>query len=376
MKKENEENNEAKFDFGALNKKINKFSEYGSLINDSKLTVIKDWIGTGNYTLNAQISGSIYGGIPTGKITIFSGENSTGKTFIALSTAAQAQRQGYGVVWIDTEGALITNTTENFGIQPDTFRYESLNTVESLSKYLKNLLEELKTIKQTGVDPKVLIVVDSLGNLSTTKEMDDINSGAGKVDMTRAKQLKALFRVITSDLSYLQIPLLAINHVYSTLSMYGGNEQSGGSGSKFASSTILEFTKAKLKDDVEQVGIIITSKITKSRFTKANIRAKLHIRFDKGMNPYVGLQDYFDWETVGIESGKVNNGEFEPAKAGRGFAVKILDKTIPKKKIFTSEDFNREQLDLFEKVMKPIFSFDTTIDDTILFLDKIEEDDE
>jgi len=368
------------FDFADFNKKIDKYSDYGSLIDENDLASIDEWISTGNYILNAQISGSIYGGVPSGKITIFSGENSTGKTFVALSTAAEAQKMGYGIVWIDTEAALTKETTSNFGIDPKKFRYEAINTVEKLNTYISNLLSQLKEAKQSGQDPKIMVIIDSLGNLSTTKEVDDALSGSEKVDMTRAKKLKALFRIITSDLAYLQIPLIAINHVYATMSMYGGNEQSGGSGSKFAGSTLLEFFKSKLKDaSGEQNGIIVTSRIKKSRFVKANIVAKIQIRFDKGMNPYVGLHDYFDWETVGIDSGKIEKGEFIYAKSGRGYAIEHLNKVIQKSnpsQLFCSEVFSKDQLDRFEKVIKPIFSFEHSVDDAIDFIDNLENDDE
>lgn len=338
-----------------------------SVLSQSPFAKVEDWISTGNHILNAQISGSIFKGIPTGRVTTFSGPTSTGKTFLALNCASQAQKQGYTVFWLDTEGALTLDGALKFGIDPEKLNHVSINTVEDTNTYIKNLLDLLLKAKDEGKEiPKIMLVLDSLGNLSTEKEMSDTASGSDKADMTRAKMIRKLFRVITADLAILQIPFIVINHTYEAVgSFISQTVMSGGGGILYNSSLTLQFTKAQLKESSgEKVGIIITSKITKSRFTKENIPAKFQIRFDRGMNPYCGLDAYFDWENIGIISGKyISDTECEAKESSQFFAVRHLKKNVRKNKIFTSEVFTEDVLKKLDEKIKPVFGFNSSIDD-------------
>jgi len=337
-----------------------------SILSQSPFAKVDEWISTGNYLLNAQISASIFKGIPTGRVTTFSGPTSTGKTFLALNCASQAQKQGYTVFWLDTEGALTLDGALKFGIDPEKLNHVSINTVEDTNTYIKNLLNLLLKAKEEGKEtPKIMLVLDSLGNLSTDKEMEDTASGSGKADMTRAKMIRKLFRVITADLAILQIPFIVINHTYEAVgSFISQTVMSGGGGILYNSSLTLQFTKAQLKETSgEKVGIIITSKVTKSRFTKENIPIKLQIRFDRGMNRYVGLTNYSDWENIGIASGKLEGDVFKASDSSLYFAVKHLNKNIRKTKIFTSEVFTQEILQKLESKMAPVFGFNAAMDD-------------
>ena len=366
-----------KFELSELENGLKNLAK-SSILSQSPFAKVEDFISTGNYLLNAQISASIFKGIPTGRVTTFSGPTSTGKTFLALNCASQAQKQGYNVFWLDTEGALTLDGALKFGIDPEKLNHVSINTVEDTNTYIKNLLDLLLKAKEEGKEiPRIMLVLDSLGNLSTEKEMSDTASGSDKADMTRAKMIRKLFRVITADLAILQIPFIVINHTYESVgSFISQTVMSGGGGILYNSSLTLQFTRAQLKESSgEKVGIIITSKVTKSRFTKENIPIKLQLRFDRGMNPYVGLDAYFDWENIGIISGKyISDTECEMKDSSLNFAVKHLKKNIRKTKIFTGEVFTDEVLQKLEVKMAPVFGFNSSMDDDFVLLSELISD--
>lgn len=294
---------------------------YGSLLSNDDYLTTSDWISTGSYTLNALISSSLFKGIPSGKVTVFSGESASGKTLLALNTCREAIKKGYMVLWCDTENAIEKEQVKSLGIDPKMFRHQrfSTNTIEELTTYLVNVfakLKELKNSKKSSENKKIMIVIDSIGQLPSQKEMLDSLSGSDKVDMTRAKMLKRLFRVITSDIAYLDIPVLMINHIYANVgSFIGGNVQSGGSGPMFSASIIVEFSKAQLKmdeDSSKRTGTIVTAKLIKGRFSTVGAKKKIHISFKNGVNPYIGLQSFMNpefYERTGIGFGKIDKSD-------------------------------------------------------------------
>ena len=305
----------------------------------------------------------------------FSNHN-TGKTYVALNVAANAQKEGYHIIWLDTENALTMKDAVNLGVDPTKLLHVPINTVEKVINYISKMLDIFKhNLEKNIPNPKIMIILDSMGNLSTTKEMEDSVSMSDKKDMTRPAQLKRMFRVITSDLGLLQIPMIVINHIYDVIGAYmPTKEVGGGSGGKYNASTMLMFSKGKLKDSAKKnIGIILTSKIKKSRFTKGNIEARIHISFDKGMNPYIGLDNYLDWENIGVFPGKYENGDIITSSKPRGFAVRHLKKTIPASKLFTPEVFNQETLEKIDEKIKPIFSFEQDTNYNVL-LDDIDDD--
>src|SRR5574343_7471 len=358
------------FSFADLTKGLKQFSHDSVLLSvDSDSISINEFIDTGNYLLNAQISGDIYGGIPAGKVTMVSGPSGTGKTYFCLNAARSAQIMGYNIFWIDTERALDTDSLDRFGIKKDTFSYNPLSEINSVTSLLTNMCKMLiETKKKEGEVPKILVVLDSLGNLHSTKESEDSIKSAQKQDMTRPKELKKLFRIVMNDLGKLKIPMIITNHVYSKQDMFGGYEISGGTGSIFNASTIIMLTKAKLKDSNQATtGIVVTSKIHKSRFTKAGIDVKFHISFYTGMNPYVGLYEYCDWETCGIEIGKYDpkKDEFTASSTGRTVAVKHLGGNVATNKLFTPEVFTPEVLEMLRPVVKSVFELPPVNSDNI-----------
>lgn len=356
------------FSFLSLDKELSKIPgfETGSILAENSFSEVDEWISTGNYLLNAQISGSLFGGIPNTRSLGVMGDPGTGKSFFCLNVVREAQKQGYDVVYCDTEGAIDKSSAANFGIDLNKVRYQPIQTVSQFQTFVANLLDLVKKAKTAGDNPKILLVLDSLGMLSTDKELNDAMKGHNAADMgAKAKELRKLFRVITLDLTAAKIPLICTNHVYAGGGYIPTKESSGGDGPIFAMSAVAFLSKAQLKDGSgTKTGIIVTSNLKKSRFTVPEV-VKFHISFSNGMNPYVGLQDYVTWESCGIERGKfeeIKNAEgkkemiFKPNSTSTRWGVKHLGKTVASTELFTPEVFTQEVLQQLDvNVIQPKF---------------------
>ena len=359
----------SEFSFLDLDKELSKISgfETGSVLAENSFSEVDEWIPTGNYLLNAQLSGSLFGGIPNTRSLGLMGDPGTGKSFVCLNVVREAQKKGYDVIYCDTEGAIDKSTATKFGIDQYKVRYQPIKTVTEFQTFVSNLLNLVKKAKEGGSSPKILLILDSLGMLSTDKELADAVAGKNAADMgAKAKELRKLFRVITLDLTAARIPLICTNHVYAGGGFFPTKESSGGDGPIFAMSVISFLSKAQLKEgnSTTKTGIIVTSNLKKSRFTIPE-PVKFHISFANGMNPYVGLQDFVSWEACGIERGKleeVKNKDgvkelvFTPNASSTRWAVKHMGKTVTSSQLFTPEIFTQEVLQqLDEKVIKPHF---------------------
>jgi RecA/RadA recombinase len=358
------------FSFLDLDKELSKITgfETGSILAENSFSEVDEWIPTGNYLLNAQLSGTLFGGIPNTRSLGLMGDPGTGKSFVCLNVAREAQKKGYDVIYCDTEGAIDKSSAIKFGIDANKVRYQPIKTVTEFQTFVANLLELVKKAKANGANPKILLILDSLGMLSTDKELRDAIEGKNAADMgAKAKELRKLFRVITLDLTAAKIPLVCTNHVYAGGGYIPTKESSGGDGPIFAMSVISFLSKAQLKEgnSTTKTGIIVTSNLKKSRFTIPE-PVKFHISFLNGMNPYVGLQDFVSWEACGIGRGKfeeVKNAKgekemvFTPSDSAQArWAIKHLGKTITSSQLFTSEVFTEEVLrQLDENVIKKHF---------------------
>jgi RecA/RadA recombinase len=250
-------------------------------------------IDTGSYILNAALSGSLNGGVPNNKVTAFAGESATGKTFFVLGVVQNFLKNNpdAGVVYYDTEAAVTKEMMESRGIdtkrvilaEPDTiqnFRTHALNVIDNYSK------------QPVDRRPPMMFVLDSLGLLSTTKEMEDTADGKETRDMTKAQVIKATFRVLTLKLAKVKIPMLVTNHVYDVVGSYVPmKEIGGGSGLKYAASTIVMLGKKKDKEGTDLVGNIIKATMFKSRLSKEGKMVEVKLSFEKGLNRHFGLID-------------------------------------------------------------------------------------
>ena len=370
------------FTIGELQKELRKINPFGDVISKSEFSKITEWIDTGNYHLNAVFSGDLFGGIPNNRTICLAGDSGTGKTFLLLNMVAKAQEMGYYVVYYDTEGAVDVDNIQSFGVDPERFDHQPVSDIAKFRTSITTLVKKMMEAKQAKMTlPKIMICLDSLGMLATTKEIDDAISGNTAADMTRAKSIRSLFRIITSDLTGLGIPFVFTNHTYASTGMFPTVNLSGGGGLIYSASVILALSKAQIKEGTVQTGIIVTVKTLKNRFGKP-IPIKFHIRWDKGMNPYIGMEEYMNWETCGIQKGnlitdkeyeKMNEkdkstaysfdyqGEtkyFVPRETARNYIVKHLGRGIPANELFTPEVWTNEILQMInEKCIKPKFSY-------------------
>lgn len=348
--------------FEEFNDMISGFSEFGSLIDDSEYANVPDWISTGNYTLNALISGDIFRGVPAGKITVFSGEEATGKTFLSLNVAKQAQLKDYMVFWIDTESALTKELTDRFDINPKRFRYDVFGVVSEVITFVKKTTNHFLQLKKEGKNPpKIIFVLDSLGNLSTDKETSDSLDGNLKKDMTRAQEIKRMFRVLTTEVAKIQAPFVIINHVYEMVgSFIPMKTQAGGSGVKYNSSVTVNLSKAKLKETSgKQVGVTVTCKLDKARFTIPSEPKKIQIHFLKGMNPFIGLESFITPEVaekIGFGPGKLSPATSKYTHDSKEFPSYWVNfetnKNVKKQMIYNTEYFTQEKLEIINEEAK------------------------
>ena len=299
-------------------------------------------IDTGSYILNAALSGSLKGGVPNNKVTAFAGESATGKTFFVLGVVQNFLKNNLdaGVVYYDTEAAVTKEMMESRGIdtqrvilaEPDTiqnFRTHALNVIDNYSK------------QPVDRRPPMMFVLDSLGLLSTTKEMEDTADGKETRDMTKAQVIKATFRVLTLKLAKVKIPMLVTNHVYDVVGSYVPmKEIGGGSGLKYAASTIVMLGKKKDKEGTDLVGNIIKATMFKSRLSKEGKMVEVKLSFEKGLNRHFGLID------LGVKYGifKQVSTRIELPDGTKQYAKTIYNEP---KKYFTDEIM--EQLELAAK---------------------------
>jgi len=267
-------------------------NEYAGILAEGSVGDIGGYVDSGSYIFNALVSGSIYGGIPSNKITAIAGESSTGKTFFCLGMVQSflANDPEAGVIYFESESAISKSMIEERGIDSSRMMLVPITTVQEFRTQAIRILD--KYLEQKKDDRKPLMfVLDSLGMLSTTKEIEDSEAGKETRDMTRAQVVKSIFRVLTLKLGKAGVPMLVTNHTYDVVGAYvPTKEMGGGSGLKYAASTIIYLSKSKEKDGKEVVGNIIKATAAKSRLTKENSRVETRLFYDsRGLDKYYGL---------------------------------------------------------------------------------------
>jgi len=396
--------------FSALNDMLNKIAPDGEMIEVNPIAKIDEWISTGSYILNACLSGSIFGGLPNRRSLVLAGEEGTGKTYIALSICRHGIKDNnYDVIYFDSEGSIDRDFVARLGVDTSHVRLQPVQTVEEFSHIAAQITTAFEAMLEKGErPPKTMVVLDSLGNLSSEKETEDTVEGTNKRDMTKQQAIRKLFRVNGLKFAKLGIPFIINNHTYDSMSMYSPKEISGGGGVKYNASIILVLGKGKLDDadaekkakeqNVEAVKVGVTIYVTpfKQRFAKP-IKVQLHIPFYKAPNPYVGLEKFVNWEVCGILRGKAltqkqyekldpKKGENQkdclpfdgfdlvpdekgviqkvpngvkwvlPWATAKYLVCKHLGGQVPLIELFTEKVFTQEILkELDEKVIKPTF---------------------
>jgi len=312
----------------------------------SEIDETETYVDTGSYIFNALVSGSIFGGVSGNKITAIAGETSTGKTFFSLAVVKNFldnNPTGY-CLYFDTEAAITKSLLEGRGI--DTTRLVVVNvvTIEDFrNKTLKAVDMYLKKTKSER--SPCMFVLDSLGMLSTNKEITDTLAEKDTRDMTKAQLIKGAFRMLTLKLGQANIPMIVTNHTYESMSLYGGKQMSGGSGLQYASSTIVYLSKSKEKDGTEVIGNIIRAKTQKSRLSKENKQVEIRLFYDeRGLDKYYGL----------LELGEIGGMWKNVAGRYEMDGKKIYGKDILKD---PEKYFNLEVMEKLDVIAKSEFSY-------------------
>ena len=268
-------------------------NEFASIVSEGVAAGdITSYVDTGSYIFNALVSGSLFGGLPSNKVTALAGESSTGKTFFALSVVGNFLRDNPtgGVIYFESESAISREMIEERGIDSKRMIMMPVATIEEFRTQACRILDKyMKEPKDERVP--MLFVLDSLGMLSTSKEMEDVANDKQVRDMTKSQLIKGAFRVLTLKLGQAQVPMIVTNHTYDVIGSYvPTKEMGGGTGLKYAASTIIYLGKKKEKDGTEVVGNIIKCEAKKSRLTKEGSKVETRLFFDeRGLDKYYGL---------------------------------------------------------------------------------------
>jgi len=326
-------------------------NEYATLVSEGIDSAdVNTYIDTGSYSFNALLSGSIFGGLPGNKITAIAGEAATGKTFFALGICKNFldKDKEAGVIYFESESAISKEMIKSRGVDITRMVIVPVATVQEFRNQSIKILD--KYLEQPEVNRKpLMLVLDSLGMLSTTKEMEDTAEGKETRDMTRSQIVKSAFRVLTLKLGKAKVPMIMTNHTYDVIgSMFPQKEMGGGSGLKYAASSIVYLGKRKEKDaDNEVIGNVIHCKNYKSRLTKENAQIDVRLTYSKGLDRHYGLLDIA--EEAGIFK-KVST-RYELPDGAKVFGKSINDE--PEKY------FTKEVLKLIDEATKKKFLYGT-----------------
>ena len=315
--------------------------DYTKLASD--IDESEEYVDTGSFIFNGLVSGSIFGGVSSNKITAIAGESSTGKTFFSLAVVKNFLDNDPNAycLYFDTESAITKSLLEDRGIDTSRFVVFNVVTIEQFrSKALKVVDIYLKT--KTEDRKPCMFVLDSLGMLSTEKEINDALEDKQVRDMTKSQLVKGAFRMLTLKLGQANIPMIVTNHTYDVIGAYvPTKEMGGGSGLKYASSTIIYLTKKKEKDGKDVIGNLIKAKTAKSRLSKENKDVTVRLFYDdRGLDKYYGLLDLGEigglWKNVAgryeIGGKKVYAKEIykNPEKYFTGEVMQALDEIAQK----------------------------------------------
>ena len=318
------------------------YTQLASDISDSE-----QYIDTGSLVFNGLVSGSIFGGVSSNRITAIAGESSTGKTFFSLAVAKNfldTNPDAY-VLYFDTESSITRALLESRGI--DTKRFVVINVV-TIEEFRTKALKAIDKYLQMPIEDRkpCMFVLDSLGMLSTEKEITDALNDKQVRDMTKSQLVKGAFRMLTLKLGQANVPLIVTNHTYDVIGAYvPTKEMGGGSGLKYAASTIIYLGKKKEKDGKEVIGNIIKAKTAKSRLRKENKQVEIRLYYDeRGLDKYYGL----------LELGEI--GGLWKNVAGR---YEMNGKKIYAKQIYANpeEYFTRQVLQALDETAQKEFSY-------------------
>ena len=320
-------------------------SDYAKVAADKETT--ETYIDTGSLIFNGLVSGSLSGGVSSNRITAIAGETSTGKTYFALAVVKNFldNNPDAYALYFDTESAINKELLESRGIDTKRIAIVEVVTIEDFrGKALKAI--DMYLNAPTEDRKPCMFVLDSLGMLSTEKEIRDALDDKQVRDMTKSQLVKGAFRMLTLKLGQANVPLIVTNHTYDVIGAYvPTKEMGGGSGLKYAASTIIYLSKAKEKDGTEVIGNVITAKTVKSRLSKENKAVKIRLFYDeRGLDKYYGLLDLAEKYDI-------------VKKVGNRYEIK--GKKVYAKEVYSHPEkyFDDEIMQALDEVAKKEFSY-------------------
>lgn len=297
--------------FANINSYLANFDKTGASAAEYAPLEVSEWIHSGNYLYNAALSGSLLKGFAGNRIHVVAGDPKTGKTFLLKNAIRNVQKQGYFPIIIESENAYSKDQLIAHGIDPNGCRITQMDTPNDVTVFIAQLCMGLKASKAAKTDvPKFAIFIDSINGLMSDKVMQDAEAGKIKVDMgNQAKELKLMFNFASTKLAKFDIPMFCAAHVYEATNEKTSQRErttSGGMGSVYFGSTITSLSKKHEWDDVakEKSGIIVNAEMVETRFARSGKRIQLYLRFNTGMNEFMGLLPFVSLDTCGIGRGK------------------------------------------------------------------------
>jgi RecA/RadA recombinase len=324
--------------FMAISKKVDKnVSEYGSTLNNSIYSNIEEYIDTGSYSLNRLITGDIYKGIPRGRVIALAGESGVGKSFVSGMAIKNAQEMGYTVIYYDSENAVDNDFMERIGVNTEEMMYFPIDVIEDFRNHAINTC---KQFLDENPEEKVMIVLDSFGNLSCAKEKRDLEAGKDNSDMgARAKAGKSMLKEMTHFCGKYRVPFIFTNHTYKDVAsapnpMYAKDIQGGGRQATYMASAVIMLRKSIDKDEnKKKKGSIIRMKSDKNRLARDEQQTEMYLSFTAGPNKYYGLL------ADALESGVMT----KPSVGW--YQTKFSDKKVREKELYSNKIFTKELLD-------------------------------
>jgi len=343
-------------------KKYNK-SAYASVLSESRISNVTDWISSGSFSLNRVLSGSYIKGFANNRLYIIAGPSSTGKSLLCARACKEAQSKGYTIFYFDSENAIDNEFMQRFGVDTDALIYIPVKTISEFRNTAVQMMKDWRTDEATKDSP-ALFFCDSLGGMMGTKEANDVVEDKHASDMgQRAKELRACARVLTIECAHHMIPMICTNHTYEQAA---ANPQaapttvmSGGQGFFYAGSAIIYLKKRQVKEDGKnalgdtvktKTGNIIIATAEKNRFVPEGTKGEIYCDFERGIQKWYGLLE-----------DAVKHGFIE--KRSTRLYVKHLDKSFFESQIFTKEVFEPIFDELNKKVEEDL-RFSITVDDT------------
>jgi len=338
--------------FMEISKKVDKnISEYGSTLNNSIYSNIDEYIDTGSYSLNRLITGDIYKGIPRGRVIALAGESGVGKSFVSGMAIKNAQEMGYTVVYYDSENAVDNDFMARIGVKTDEMIYFPIDTIEDFRNHAINTCKQFLDENQ---QEKIMIVLDSFGNLSCAKEKRDLEAGKDNSDMgARAKAGKSMLKEMTHFCGKYRVPFIFTNHTYKDVAsapnpMYAKDIQGGGRQATYMASAVIMLRKSIDKDENKQKkGSIIRMKSDKNRLARDEQNTEMYLSFTSGPNKYYGLLDDC------LECGVI----IKPSVGW--YQTKFKETKIREKELYSNKVFTKELLDELNKFCNKKYQYAT-----------------